>query len=561
MATSTRAWLTFVIALVAVFLFIVTEPVTIGERRLPDNPKQTERADYVLGPLHFYKPIPRVRLGLDLQGGSHVVLRAREQAVFSYKTTKPLFFTDMERGQLKAAVVASIPADAFEGLQLDLSRREISCRVNLEQDLQSRQQQLTKLLMAGPLAAYGPLQPQTPEPIRVTSSTLTRVADILERRVNKLGVSESLVQTQPPNRIIVELPGMKDPEVAMKALQSTAVLEFVHIDKRYQREEDETGRVIIKDEKGNNITKKVLAAGDVIVTGEQLEPKCHYQPGTDGEPTVAFRFKPRGAQTFWEFTRANRGEILAVVLDGEIISAPVVNDAIRGDGVIEGGFKTMAEAQRLADLLNAGALPVPLEVAENRTVGATLGRDSLMQSLYAGLLGLALVLLFMAWYYRLPGLLADLALCVYCLLVMGVLKLFGATLTLPGIAGVIISIGMAVDANVIIFERLKEELRAGKTLRSAIDAAFKRAFTAILDSNVCSIITALVLMSLGTGAVKGFAVTLLIGVTCSMFTAITITRLFMNLVAGAQWAKNLRLYGVELENAGGRVPATGGQGA
>jgi protein-export membrane protein SecD len=261
---------------------------------------------------------------------------------------------------------------------------------------------------------------------------------------------------------------------------------------------------------------------------------------------VSFQFSPAGGELFHEFTRSHLGQILAIVLDRQVISAPKVEAAISRSGVIRGGFASQREAKDLADLLNAGALPVPLEVAESRIVSPTLGKDSLIRSLWAGLAGFIVVMLFMAWYYRVPGLLANLALIIYCVLVLALLKLFNATLTLPGIAGIILSIGMAVDANVIIFERLKEELHAEKTLKSAIEAGFKRAWTAILDSNVCSIGTALVLVALpvAPAPVKGFAITLLIGVATSLFTAVTVTRLFMFLAANTRAARNLSWFGV-----------------
>jgi len=569
MPTSTRAWGLAVIALVILAFLRVTEPVTVGERPAADSLRKKEPAAIKVGPFAFYKPAVRLRLGLDLQGGSHVVLRARKQAIYTFRTARPLFADDAERAQLQNAVVEALPEDLVDQMKLDLGSRNprtvvVRLTVDTDAEVTSRRAQLVDLLNKGPLGAYG-LNPKVEvEKIKVDKSVLNQVRDIMEQRVNKLGVSEAAVQIQQPDRILVELPGMKDPQQVLDTLQTTAVLEFVHIDKKYQSNRQEIGgHVIYKDGNDNDITKKVLAAGKVIVDGSELKPNCKYEPDPkNGMPAVAFEFKPSGRDKFYEFTRKNTGEVLAIVLDGEVLSDPTIHEPIPGRGQISGGFESVAEAQRLADLLNAGSLPVPLEIAENRTVGATLGRDSLTASLYAGLLGLALVLVFMAVWYRLPGLLADVALLVYIVLLLGVLKAFDATLTLPGIAGIIISIGMAVDANVIIFERLKEELRAGKTLKSAIDAAFKRAFTAILDSNVCSIITALVLISLGTGAVKGFAITLLAGVVISLFTAITVTRLLMNVASTWRISKSLSMYGVKpAEIAGGPTAATGGQRA
>jgi len=262
---------------------------------------------------------------------------------------------------------------------------------------------------------------------------------------------------------------------------------------------------------------------------------------------VTFVLRGDARKEFERFTRANIRVYLAVVLDGQMISCPVIKSAIPGEGVIEGGFDRpggLEEARDLSILLNAGALPFDLEYVENRTVSPELGEDALRKSLAAGLVGMAAVLVFMVLYYRLPGLLADIALVMYCVLLMGAIRLVNQVLTLPGILAVIISIGMAVDANIIIFERLKEEIRTGKTLRSAVEAAFKRAWTAILDSNVCSIGTGIVLFYFGTGPIKGFAVALIIGVTVSLFTAVTVTRLFMSLAIESRLASNLALFGV-----------------
>jgi len=242
-------------------------------------------------------------------------------------------------------------------------------------------------------------------------------------------------------------------------------------------------------------------------------------------------------------------------LDQKLIMCPIIKDKLPGQGVIEGGFDGpdgMRKAQELAVLLNAGALPYDLEYVENRTVSPEYGRGALSASLLAGIVGLVLVLIFMVFYYRLPGLLADLALIIYIILLLGGIRLVNQVLTLPGILAVIITIGMAVDANIIIFERLKEEIRSGKTLRSAVEAAFKRAWTAILDSNVCTIGTGVVLFIFGTGPIKGFAVALIIGVVVSLFTAVSVTRLFMSMTVESSFARNTALFGVSPEEMKGQ---------
>jgi preprotein translocase subunit SecD len=256
---------------------------------------------------------------------------------------------------------------------------------------------------------------------------------------------------------------------------------------------------------------------------------------------VSFQFKGKGAKTFEDFTGANVGKYLTIVLDNEVISSPVIRDRITGGrGQISGGYKDITAARDLAVLLRGGALPVPVEVVERRSVGPTLGRDSLDRTMRAGIVAIAMVLLFMILLYGLPGMLADLALTMYGLFLLAALILLGATLTLPGIAGFILSVGMAIDANILIFERIKEELRSGKTLRASIGGGWTRAWSAILDSNVTTLIGGLVLFSLGTGPVKGFAVTLAVGVTISMFTAIIVTRILVDAssaVASQRWLR------------------------
>ena len=311
--------------------------------------------------------------------------------------------------------------------------------------------------------------------------------------------------------------------------------------------------------------------GQPILSGADLEPKsAAHLSGTGSTPAVSQVFTDKGSAAFAKFTTEHTGEINGIVLDDAVLSAPVINEPIvDGQAEISGGFATLTEAQSLANLLNAGALPVPLEQVQTQSVEASLGKGAVTKSIVAGLLGLSAVLLFMLAYYRLPGLLADIALLIYALFTLAIFKgalswLFPGlvvTLTLPGIAGFILSIGMAVDANILIFERLKEELRAGKALRPAIDAAFKRAFPAIRDSNICTSITCIVLLSLGTASVRGFALTLLIGVLVSLFSAITVTRTLLYLLVDMfpGLAKNPALFGLSVRSLVGRTEAEGSQ--
>jgi preprotein translocase subunit SecD len=296
----------------------------------------------------------------------------------------------------------------------------------------------------------------------------------------------------------------------------------------------------------------------VILTGADLVD-ARGQFNQYGQPEVAFTFKGSAAKKFEDYTTTHLRQYLTIALDNRVISSPVINSPIPGGhGVIEGGF-TLESARDLAVLLRGGALPIPVEVVENRTVGPVLGRDSIDRSLRAGDIAIVMVALFMALYYGFSGVLADLALGVYTLMLFAILTLIGATLTLPGIAGFILSLGVAVDANVIIFEKVKEELRAGKTLRAAVGMGWSRAIVTILDSNATTLIGALVLLWLGTGPVRGFAVTLILGILTSVFTAILVTRVFVDVAlesSAAGWIQRLGAVGRPRRPAG----ATGGAG-
>lgn len=398
-----------------------------------------------------------------------------------------------------------------------------------------------------------------------TKDTLDSVVKTIRNRVDARGIAEPVIQKKPPYAVIVELPGVKNPEEAIDYIKATASLEFYYLKDvvtprnplaKYRMEiqrDPKTGKetyefidpsgATISSEK--EIMEKVVGGAKPILTGAELLPRCRATIGSNQEVIVEFKFGPEGTVKFREFTRRHVGEILAIFFDGKIISAPRIESAIiRGEGIIHGGFASLNEATDLANLLNAGALPVPLNIVQKQTVEPTLGMEYVQKSKVAGIVGLVLVLLFMLVYYRLPGLVADIALIFYALYVFALLILLGATLTLPGLAGFILSVGMAVDANVLIFERLKEELREGKLLRTAVEEGFKRARTAIIDSNACTLITCVVLYILGTGPVKGFALTLAIGVLTSLFTAITVTRTILHSLVSFDWALNEKLYGL-----------------
>jgi preprotein translocase subunit SecD len=385
------------------------------------------------------------------------------------------------------------------------------------------------------------LEADVPLTQQVTDTEMNAAKTIVENRVNGLGVTEAVVVRAGSRRIVVELPGVADQEQAKATVKQTALLEFVDMSSISQNEAlamKDAGTPIVTDYSPTGIisaTQTVSPTQTIwhtVMTGSDL--KTALVSLQTGRYEVSFELTSSGANTFKDFTTAHIGQVLAIVLDKKIISAPTINDAIPdGKGVISGNF-TRDTANQLAVQLRYGALPIPLKIVESNSVGPTLGQDSLRRSLIAGAIGLSLVVIFMGLYYRLPGLVADLALITYALIAYALFRFIPITLTLPGIAGFVLSIGMAVDANILIFERLKEELRAGRTLRTAIDLGWRRAWPSIRDSNLSTLITCFILyyfgMTFGASIVKGFSLTLALGVLVSLFTAIIVTRTFLHLI-------------------------------
>jgi preprotein translocase subunit SecD len=399
----------------------------------------------------------------------------------------------------------------------------------------------------------------TKEISKITEKDLEAVISVVENRVNGLGASEPVIQSSGRDQILVQLPGVNNPEEAERVLGGTARLEFREqaqgTETQFQVERQVLGGLLQQRESlKNSGDAQAIAENEAAIqrsheaiaaffkpaelTGESLKD-AGGQPNGLNNWEIYLRFDQEGGEKFATLSKnlAGTGRTIGIFLDTELLSFPTVgaefaqNGITGGAAVITGQF-TAETANEIGIQLRGGALPFPVEVVENRTVGATLGRDSIRSSIYAGIGGLAMVLIFMVAYYRLPGLIADCALVIYALLTLAVFDLFGVTLTLPGIAGFILSIGMAVDANVLIFERTREEIRAGKSLYRSVESGFYRAFSSILDSNVTTLIACGALFWLGSGLVKGFALTLAIGVLVSMFTAITCSRTFLFMVLG-----------------------------
>jgi preprotein translocase subunit SecD len=540
--------------------------VTIG---LPPGTEGGRKPLWQIGnALAVYKPMPRITLGLDLQGGAHVVLRCLPYArvIFQAPAGQPYVIPSAaeeakavaptwkttETADTLTKRVAKALADAGvapEAMKIDLA----SPTLLIAETHPVNKKEMTKheLVVTGALKAIypaykeGDIKVDDSEAVFLEAGIADKVKTIIDRRLYSMSeIREPVIQKQGDDRIIVELPGVRDPDRVLRILKSTAVLKFLLVPTRYEAATPGEDKYDEWRDKTSGQTvgwDRVLAESPVKFSGRDLKSNSKVGPGNKADWVVHFELVDKKKREFQKFTRDNVGRIMAIVLDDKCQMAPVIKDAIPGAGIIEGNFTTQA-ARDLETLLNAGALPVPLEIAENRTVSATLGRDSVVASLRAAIIGFLAVTLFMLSYYRLPGFLADCALVLYVVMLLALLIAANVTLTLPGIAGLIISIGVAVDANVLIFERLKEELWGGKGMRAAMEAGFHRAWTAILDSHVTTLIASGVLYLLGAGSIKTFAVTLFLGVLMSLFTAVVVTRWLLDIVGSTRLGQHVNLY-------------------
>jgi len=377
-----------------------------------------------------------------------------------------------------------------------------------------------------------------------TAGDVEVVKGIIERRVNATGVSEPVVVTSGTDRIVVEVPGISDTDAIRKLVGQTGQLQFVPIPSSATPPSQGASLVPGTDPcptAGNPTNTCVLFGGEELAS-------ANVGSDSSGRRTVNFVLKENGKNLFGSWTASHTGQYFAIVLDKVVISAPVINEPIPGGNVqissgSLGGFSRQ-EADELVNVLRFGSLPFPVEELASDTIDPTLGKEFLDASLLAGGIAIALVILFMLLHYRLPGVVASFALLYYAALVLALFRLIPVTLTLAGIAGFVLSVGMAVDANILIFERSKEELRSGKSLAQAIEAGFARAWNSILDSNVSSLITAMILYLFGSSVIQGFALVLIIGVLASMFTAITVTRTILRVVVAREWARKAWMYGV-----------------
>lgn len=492
----------------------------------------------------------RIHLGLDLQGGMHLVLEVDTEKALEGNVER--LAGGIREGLMEKRVrFRSVERKPGNTIVVELPGKE--ARADLEKILSD---QFPDLEVKSAEVADGrevvTLKYREKRMADIRKTTLDQSLETIRNRVDQFGVTEPEIIPQGDDRILIQLPGIKDPKRAVDLIGKTALLEFKLVDEEHSLEDAmrgnvPAGSVLMKGsrERGEGGSARrepmYLLKERTLLTGQSLENAQVKISDRFGEPYVAIKFNPQGARDFDRITGENVNRRLAIILDGVVYSAPVIKERISGgDAQVTGAF-TMEEARDLAIVLRAGSLPAPVKILEQRTVGPSLGQDSIDKGILSTIIGMLLVVAFMVVYYRLSGFVATLALVLNIVILLGVMALFDATLTLPGIAGIVLTIGMAVDANVLIFERTREELRLGKTARAAVEAGYARAFLTILDSNVTTLIAALFLFQFGTGPVKGFAVTLSIGIIASMFTAIFVTRIIFDYATWNRHVKKLSI--------------------
>jgi preprotein translocase subunit SecD len=456
-----------------------------------------------------------IRLGLDLRGGTHLLYAVDiEQAIANAVERQR---QDLER-ELRDSQVGKVAVDRDQ-LTIRVRQADRDKRAQVTELIRRRFPNLRLAEGANPEGSDLILSLEARELTRMRDSVVEQALKIIRNRIDQFGVTEPTIQKQGSSQIVVQLPGIQDPQRAKELIGRTAQLEFRLVTEQPgPLVESLPGKGDGGERGAYLVERRTLLTGDSIVNAS-------VRPGSPIEGVaVDFQFDARGAQVFGDITKANVGRRLAIILDNHVESAPMIRDAITGGrGQITGNFD-VASAQDLANVLRHGALPAPLKLIEERTVGPSLGRDSIYSGTLSFIVGSALVWLFMALYYRGGGLITDLALLLNVLLLLGAYAAFGFTLTLPGIAGIVLTVGMAVDANILILERMREELRLGKSARGAVDAGYNRAWSAIVDSNVTLFLSGVILFQFGTGPVRGFAVTLCLGIVTTLITSVFATR-------------------------------------
>ncbi|MEW6338668.1 MAG: protein translocase subunit SecD [Acidobacteriota bacterium] len=485
----------------------------------------------------MWPPEEKVNLGLDLKGGIHLVLQVHTEDAVRAEVDDA-----MER------VRGGLSEKGFAPAELKRTEDNLGFRLKTSPGTDPKlvdtilNDRLPDFSVSRGAEIVAVLRPEVARQVR--DLAVRQGLETIRNRIDQFGVAEPLIQRQgiEGDRIIVQLPGVDDPARVKELIRATAFLEIKPVVAVYASEADalaanggripDDAQVIpgdVEDLEGRTVGREYyLLKNAAVVTGRDLRNARRSQDQY-GQPAVSFSLNPEGARKFGSYTGSHVGDRMAIVLDNKVHSAPVIRSQITDSGIIEGSF-SIQQAEDLGLVLRAGALPASITYLEERTVGPSLGHDSIVRGIRSGLVGLALIVIFMVVYYRGSGINAIVALLLNAIILIGALAATKATLTLPGIAGIILTIGMAVDANVLIFERIREELEAGKTVRNAVDLGFQRALSAIVDGNLTTIIAALFLFQFGTGPIKGFAVTLTIGLAISMFTAIFVSRAIFDLI-------------------------------
>jgi preprotein translocase subunit SecD len=500
-------------------------------------------------PSWFVKIIPtdKIHLGLDLQGGMYLLLTVEgEKAVESYM--------EQIKNNLKDELKdRGVPVGKLETEKPDRIVLEFSGAKEKVDNLLS--QQFTMLRELSPSSEGGIWKVQlvldSKETDYVKKRAIDQALEIIRNRIDQFGVSEPEITLQGTDQILVQLPGVRDPQRAINLIGQTALLEFKLLDEEGNIDEALKGNIPPGDmilyqrsvDPQTGAVRKIpfLLKEKTLMTGEFIKDARVSIDSQFHEPYVSMEFTDVGAKLFEQITGANVKKRLAIILDNNVYSAPEIRERIAGGRAQITGRFTTEEANDLAVVLRSGALPAPVKILEQRTVGPSLGEDSIRKGIVSIIISAAIVVLFMVFYYKASGMVADVALILNVVLTLAALALFRATLTLPGIAGLVLSIGMAVDANILIHERIKEELRWGKTVRAAIDQGYHRAFVTIIDSNLTTLIAGVLLYQFGTGPVKGFAVTLCIGILANIFTAVYITRLIFDFISLRPGMKRLSI--------------------
>jgi preprotein translocase subunit SecD len=493
-------------------------------------------------------PSEKIHLGLDLQGGMHLILEVEaEKAVESYvERIKNNMKDDLKD---KGVPVGRLEREKSNQIILEASGEKEKWEKVLSQRYPMMQELSSSTLDKGIWRVVFVLDSRQVDQIK--KNAIDQALETIRNRIDQFGVSEPEITLQGIDRILIQLPGIKDPQRAINLIGQTALLEFKLLDEEGNLDEALKGSIPegdillyqrVVDPKTGGVRKvPYLLKEKTLMTGEVLKDARVSLDSQFHEPYVALEFDDIGAKLFEQITGANVKKRLAIILDNNVYSAPVIQERIAGGRAqITGRFST-EEAKDLAVVLRAGALPAPVKILEQRTVGPSLGQDSIHKGIISTLISAAIVVLFMIFYYRFAGVIADVALILNIVLTLATLALFRATLTLPGIAGLVLSVGMAVDANILIHERIKEELRWGKTPRAAIDQGYHRAFVTIIDSNLTTLIAGVLLYQFGTGPVRGFAVTVCIGILANIFTAVYITRWIFDFITLKVGVKKLSI--------------------